>query len=129
MPLQEVMFYIGFTMIIKEKSPDSIAEALGARLKQARLNSDMTQSEVAQRAGVSRKTVMNAEKGQVQLVSLVAIMQVLNLADNLDAFLPKQDVSPIQLAKLQGKQRQRASGKRGGVGASSGFIKEVELEW
>ncbi len=116
-------------MIIEEKSPDSIVKALGARLKQARLNSDMTQSEVALRAGVSRKTVMNAEKGQAQLVSLVAIMMALNLADNFDAFLPKQEISPIQLSKLQGKQRQRASGTRGDAGASSGFIKEVELEW
>ncbi|MCF6346342.1 MAG: helix-turn-helix domain-containing protein [Thiomicrorhabdus sp.] len=116
-------------MGVEEKSPDSIAKALGVRLKQVRLNSDMTQTEVAKRAGVSRKTVMNAEKGQVQLVSLVAIMMALNLTDSLDAFLPKQDVSPLQLAKLQGKQRQRASGKRGRIGASSGFIKEVELEW
>ncbi|WP_226666796.1 helix-turn-helix domain-containing protein [Microbulbifer aggregans] len=95
------------------KSPASIAETLGQRLKQARLNLDLTQLEVAERAGVSRKAVLNAEKGQAQLEALVAILQALDLTTQLDNFLPPQPPSPIQLAKLQGKQRQRASGQRG----------------
>ncbi|WP_295803399.1 helix-turn-helix transcriptional regulator [uncultured Microbulbifer sp.] len=95
------------------KSPAAIAEALGQRLKQARLNRDLTQLEVAERTGVSRKAVLNAEKGKVQLEVLVAILQALELTAQLDSFLPPQPPSPIQLAKLQGKQRQRASGQRG----------------
>ena len=94
------------------KSPAAIAEALGQRLKQARLNRDFTQQEVAERAGVSRKAVLNAEKGKTQLEILVAILQALDLTTQLDHFLPPQPPSPIQLAKLQGKQRQRASGQR-----------------
>lgn len=39
-------------------------------------------------------------------------MQALNLTEQLDLFLPVQPISPIQLAKLQGKKRQRASGQR-----------------
>lgn len=31
-------------------------------------------------------------------------MAALNLLEQLDLFLPKQDISPIQLAKLQGKK-------------------------
>ncbi|PWC17615.1 transcriptional regulator [Brenneria roseae subsp. roseae] len=94
------------------KSPAAIAEELGERLKQARLNSNLTQSEVADLAGLSRKAVLNAEKGKVQLEALIAIMAALNLTERLDNFLPPQDISPIQLARLQGKQRQRASGQR-----------------
>lgn len=95
------------------KSAAAIAEALGQRLKQARLNRDLTQQEVAERAGLSRKAVLNAEKGKAQLEVLVAILQALDLAAQLDNFLPPQPPSPIQLAKLHGKQRQRASGQRG----------------
>ena len=95
------------------KSPAAVAELLGQRLKQARLNLDLTQLEVAERAGVGRKAVLNAEKGKVQLEALVAILQALGLTAQLDHFLPPQPPSPIQLAKLQGKKRQRASGQRG----------------
>lgn len=93
-------------------TPAAIAEELGERLKRARLNRDMTQSEVAERAGVSRLAVLNAEKGDARLKVLVAILSALDLAGQLDLFLPNQDVSPIQLAQLKGKARQRASGQR-----------------
>ncbi|WGL99609.1 helix-turn-helix transcriptional regulator [Arsenophonus sp. aPb] len=99
-------------MSIFEKSASAIAAELGERLKQARLNHDLTQAEVAEMSGISRKTVLNAEKGNVQLENLIAIMAALNLLEQLDLLLPKQDISPIQLAKLQGKKRQRASGQR-----------------
>ncbi|MEX1057219.1 MAG: helix-turn-helix transcriptional regulator [Natronospirillum sp.] len=95
-----------------EKSSAAIAAELGERLKQARLNSDRTQAEVAEQVGVTRKTVLNAEKGKAQLEVFVSIMSALNLTEQLDLFLPKQEVSPIQLAKLQAKKRQRASGQR-----------------
>tara|TARA_R110002049_G_scaffold146029_1_gene308396 strand:+ start:96 stop:425 length:330 start_codon:yes stop_codon:yes gene_type:complete len=96
------------------KSPAALTEELGERLRQARLNGDLTQAEVAERAGVSRKIVLNAEKGKAQLESFVAIMLALNLTEQLDLFLPKPQVSPVQLIKLQGKKRQRASGLRKG---------------
>lgn len=99
-------------MSIELKSPSAIAEELGERLKQARLNADKTQVEVAEQAGISRKAVLNAEKGKVQLETLVAIMGVLRLTGQLDNFLPIQEISPIQLSKLQGRKRQRASGQR-----------------
>lgn len=97
---------------MSEKSVSALVEEIGGRLKQARLNRDLTQSEVANLAGVARKTVLNAEKGKVQLEVLIAIMMALDLTEQLDLFLPKQEISPLQLAKLQGKKRQRASGQR-----------------
>ena len=90
--------------------PISIAEALGSRLKRARLNKNLTQSEVAQLAWISRRTVINAEKGHVRLVDLIAILHALDLVDQLNIFLPEQPLSPIQLLKLQGETRKRASG-------------------
>lgn len=101
-------------MEVLTKSPAALTEELGERLRQARLNGDLTQAEVAERAGVSRKIVLNAEKGKAQLESFVAIMLALNLTEQLDLFLPKPQVSPVQLIKLQGKKRQRASGLRKG---------------
>lgn len=99
-------------MNIEDKTAGAIAAELGERLKQARLNTDMTQAEVAEQAGVSRKAVLHAEKGKVQLETLIAIMVALKLTEQLNNFLPVQEISPIQLAKLQGRKRQRASGQR-----------------
>jgi len=91
-------------------SPAQQALQLGERLKQARLNQNITQEQIAEQIGVSRRTVINAEKGEATLLTFISILQVLKLTHQLDAFLPQQSVSPVQLAKLQGQQRQRASG-------------------
>ena len=99
-------------MNARENTHAAIAEELGERLKRARLNRDMTQAEVAERAGVTRLAVLNAEKGDVRLKVLVAVLSALDLAGQLDLLLSNQDVSPIQLARLKGKERQRASGQR-----------------
>jgi len=99
-------------MPLNEISPAAIAEDLGNRLKQARLNANMTQVEVAELAGVTRKSVLNAEKGKTQLEVLIAIMIALKLTQQLNNFLPVVAISPIQLAKLQGQKRQRASRQR-----------------
>lgn len=96
-------------MKLENMSPVAIAEELGNRLKQARLNADLTQVEVASRTGLNRRTVLNAEKGKVQLENLVAILVSMDMADQLNMFLPAQEISPVQLAKLKGQERKRAS--------------------
>jgi putative transcriptional regulator len=96
-------------MKLKNMSPLAIAEELGTRLKQARLRADLTQSDVALRAGLSRKTILNAEKGKVQLENLVAMLLAMDMVEQLNTFLPVQEISPIHMAKLKGQQRQRAS--------------------
>lgn len=99
-------------MKLEDVSPAATARELGERLKHARLNADKTQVEVAAAAGVSRRSVLNAEKGKATLEVFIAIMGALQLTAQLENFLPAQEVSPVQLAKLQGKRRRRASGTR-----------------
>lgn len=99
-------------MKLSSGSPDAVATELGNRLKQARLNADLTQNELADKAGISIKLVQGAEKGKTQLVTLVAILQALDLAEQLNNFIAPQDISPIQLMKLHGRKRQRASGRK-----------------
>lgn len=94
----------------KSDNPSYIAEVVGLRLKRARLNRDMTQVEVADRAWVSKRTVLKAEKGNVRLADLIAILQALEILDEIDSFLPEPPLSPIELLKLRGKIRKRASG-------------------
>ncbi|MGJ8678898.1 helix-turn-helix transcriptional regulator [Paraglaciecola sp.] len=93
-----------------EKTSRALALELGDRLKVARLNADFTQKQLAEKAGVSLKAVVNSENGKSTLESFVAILMALELTEQLNSFLPKQDISPIQLAKLRGKTRKRATG-------------------
>ncbi|GAW97690.1 MULTISPECIES: helix-turn-helix domain-containing protein [Colwellia] len=52
----------------------AIAGALGERIKIARLNANLTQKALAQKAGLSLKAVTNSEKGKSTLESMIAIL-------------------------------------------------------
>ncbi len=112
-------------MITENMSPAAITEELGHRLKRARLNIDLTQAELATRTGLNRRTILNAEKGKVQLENFVAILVSLGMAGQLDMFLPVQEISPLQLAKLKGMERQRASKSK----KKNSKIKEEKSLW
>jgi len=90
----------------------NITEELGRRLCRMRLRKNLTQDQVATITGLSRTAVQGAEKGASTLLTYVKILRALNSLDSLDDFLPDIGISPLELAKAQGKERQRASQKR-----------------
>jgi len=97
-----------------ELSDLAILEVLGERVKMERLNQNMTQMDLARRAGINRIVLTRLENGKgCTLGSFIRILRSLGKIDHLDMFLPEPGVSPIQLARRAGKQRQEASGKRG----------------
>lgn len=104
----------------QQDSPSSLAGEMGRRLRAHRLNANLTQADLAELAGVNRNTVINAENGRVHLESFIAILQALGQADQLDLMLPEPAISPVQLMKLKGKQRQRASGRIETTGTEEG---------
>jgi len=87
----------------------AIAGELGDRIKTARLNANLTQKALAKKAGISLKAVTNGEKGKSTLESMIAILIALEITEQLNLFIPKQEISPVQLIKLQGKERKRAT--------------------
>jgi putative transcriptional regulator len=95
---------------------DSILREIGERLRRERLNRNLTQAVLAERAGVSRIVVQRLEQGAGStLGGLIAVLRAMGLLGQLDAFLPDPGPSPIQLARLQGRTRERATGRRGGA--------------
>jgi putative transcriptional regulator len=97
-------------MQYENMSDAAILGEIGRRLRRERLNRNLTQAELAKRIGVGRRTLQNSEDGEVTtLATLVAILRGLDLLGQLDKFIPDPPLSPIQLAKLQGRRRQRAS--------------------
>lgn len=91
----------------------AIVREIGRRIKQYRLNQNLTQKEVADLAGIHRTTLSALENGTAStLITLVQVLRALGEMDLFEGFLPDPGPSPIQMAKLQGKARQRASGER-----------------
>lgn len=92
-------------------SAENTAVIIGQRVKQYRLNQDLTQDDVANLADVSLNAVKSAERGKSTLPTYVAILTALGHIDNLLAAFPDEGVSPVQLLKSSTKQKKRASGK------------------
>ena len=94
-------------------SSSTVAATLCKRLEQIRLSKNISQTELAREAGVSRSTLTRIADGRsISLDSFIRVMQALGLADHLAALLPHPDVRPVERVRQQGKQRRRASGKR-----------------
>jgi transcriptional regulator with XRE-family HTH domain len=91
-------------------SDRAILGEIGRRLRRRRLNRNMTQQSLAEVAGLSRTTVSDLERGgPAGLLTLVQVMRALGGLEELDSFLPEPGLSPLQLARLKGRERQRAS--------------------
>ncbi len=91
----------------------AVVEELGRRLRQLRLDQNLTQQGLADEAGVSVATVRNLESGKrTQLITLIRVLRTLGLLADLDRLVPEQRPSPIELLKLRGRERQRASAPR-----------------
>ena len=85
---------------------------IGHRIRSLRLRKNLTQQQVAQATALSLNTIKALESGKGKLSSIIAVLRELGMLDDLNSFIPEISVSPLQLAKRQGKKRQRASGSR-----------------
>lgn len=70
------------------------AEALGGRLRLARLRRRMTESDMAARVGVSRPTIRRLEAGSlaVSYGVLARVLEVLSLGDQIDLIASEDDL-------------------------------------
>ena len=93
-------------------SDNAIAQELGRRLKTLRLRKNMTQQSLADTTTLSVNSIKSLEAGRGKLSSVIAVLRELVALDQLDGFIPDTSISPIQLAKMKGKVRERASGSR-----------------
>jgi putative transcriptional regulator len=87
-----------------------ILAELGERLRKNRINKQISQEELAIKAGVSRLMIHRIENGgNFNMLNLVRILRVLGLLDQLNLFLPDPGISPLLIAKTISKERKRAS--------------------
>ena len=90
-------------------APQDIEAELGRRLEALRLSKNRNQSQIAQEAGVSRRTITRLENGQgVSLDTLIRVMGALGVVDRFQLLLPDPAIRPIDRVRLKGSQRKRA---------------------
>ena len=96
-------------MDLDSMTNNALIAEIGQRVQKRRLNLNISQEELAKNSGVSRTAICHLEAGNsVNLISLLGILRGLNCLGEFEAFLPPDQISPIQLAKLEGNIRQRA---------------------
>lgn len=100
--------------ISKLLTDDSIFAEIGKRIARCRLDRQLTQADLAEQAGVSKRTVERIEAGgsSAQMLTVIRILRVLDLFQGLDQLVPESGPRPMDLLKLKGKARQRASSGR-----------------
>lgn len=94
--------------------PAEIVQRLCERLRTERLARQMTQAEVAARAGIGVNTVSNLEAGRgVTFENVIRIATVLGRLQELEAlFQPRLDSLDDMLRYENSAKRQRARGKK-----------------
>jgi len=100
--------------ITTQLSDQAILQELGGRLAGARIERDLTQAALAERAGVAKRTVERLESGEVatQLSGFLRVCRALGLLDRLDVLLPESTPGPMAQLKRQGRRRRRATGRK-----------------
>lgn len=102
----------GVIMDFYGMSDSAVMSEIGQRLRRHRLNRNMTQDELAAKAGLARYSISQLENGgNFNVLTFIQILRSLDCLGEIDAFLPAPGASPLQLAKMQGKTRIRAGRK------------------
>lgn len=91
-------------------SESAIIREMAAFIKQVRLKKNITQSQLSEKAGISRSTLSDFEHGNpVSLTTFIQLLRALDQLSLLESFTARTGISPLQLAKLEAKKRKRAS--------------------
>ncbi|WP_417496941.1 helix-turn-helix domain-containing protein [Maricaulis sp.] len=93
----------------KSSQPTSrIIESLGIRLEAYRISRGIKQADLADKAGISRSTLMRLEAGTSGTIdTLVRVLQALDLTDRLADLVPDAALSPLDPMSETGQRRQR----------------------
>ncbi len=100
--------------ISKNLTDEAVLVEIGGRVARSRLDLQLTQADVAEQAGVAKRTVERIEAGaSAQMSSMIRILRVLDLLSGLNRMIPEAGPRPMDLLKRKGKIRQRASKRSG----------------
>src|ERR1700691_5419629 len=99
--------------ITTELTDKAVLHEIGERLERRRIDAGLTQAELAEEAGISKRTVERIEAAHsTDFVMLLRVLRVLKLLEALDQLLPDLPQSPLVLLKGRGRARKRVGHPR-----------------
>jgi transcriptional regulator with XRE-family HTH domain len=99
--------------ITSELTDAAVLHELGDRLERRRIDAGLTQAQLAEEAGVSKRTVERIEAAHsTDFVMLMRVLRVLQLLEGLESLLPDLPQSPLTLLKGRGRARKRVGHPR-----------------
>lgn len=94
--------------IERSMTSGAVIRELGTQIKNYRISRQLTQRDLAERSGVSLRSISRFEQGEdIQLGNLVKILRSLDLTDNLNMLVPDVAKSPSYYLKSTPKKRVR----------------------
>ena len=92
----------------------TIYSELVEKVKRYRIEYPMTQKELAEKSGVSLRSIQYFEKGkEIHLSIFIKILIALDLSKNISVLIPDMDERPsVLLARDKNKLRKRATHKK-----------------
>lgn len=77
------------------KNCEQYIKELGQKIKSYRILNDMSQQDLEDKSGVSKRSISRLEQGEsVQVDNLFKIIMALGLGDNIDLLVPEQTKRP-----------------------------------
>jgi transcriptional regulator with XRE-family HTH domain len=99
--------------ITAELADITVVREIGDRLERRRIDAGLTQAQLAEEAGISKRTVERIEAGHsTDFVMLLRVLRVLKLLEALDQLVPDLPQSPLMLLKGRGRVRKRVGHSR-----------------
>lgn len=91
----------------KQKDYQEYIKELGQKIKLYRIMKEMSQQDLADKTGVSKRSISRLEQGEsVQLENLFRILLGLELGENIDMLVPDQSKRPsFYLEKADNKNK------------------------
>jgi putative transcriptional regulator len=100
-------------MQIRAQTDQVLAVTVGERIQTLRLKKNISLEALAENAAISRQTLhLLLSQGKGTLINLIAVLRAIGELERLSSLLEEVRPSPLQILRMEGKKRQRATGRR-----------------
>lgn len=98
---------------INNYSDKAILKDIGNFIRQKRLEQNISQQKLSDKASISRSTLSLMERGEnIVLINLIKILRILDVLYVFESFQVKPQISPMLLAEAERKKRKKAGSKK-----------------
>ena len=100
---------------------EAVQQAIGKAVKEYRISRKLTQQDLADRSGVSLRSISRTERGEdISLELFIKIMRALGLQENLGLLIPDISRSPSYYLEKTPKRVRKSSEKE---------VNEIPFRW